>query len=94
LTVLVHAGDWRFFNVFFPKDFNQRRQYPLWIHIHGVYWATMGDISSQMGYTVPAMDATPNWDKIVEKYGDKAIIVYPQSTGDPFKRMVSLRRSC
>jgi hypothetical protein len=48
----------------------------------------MGDISAQMGYTVPAMDATPNWDKIVEKYGDKAIIVYPQSTGEPGKRNV------
>jgi hypothetical protein len=49
----------------------------------------MGDISSQMGFTVLAMDATANWDGIVEKYGDDFIIVYPQSTGDPFARMVS-----
>lgn len=49
----------------------------------------MGNISAKMGYTVPARDATAVWDTTVTgSLRDKAIIVYPQSTGDPFKRMV------
>jgi hypothetical protein len=58
--------------------------------MHGVYWATMGDISSQMGYTVPASDATPVWDTLATgAFRDKAVIVYPQATspgGDLNKR--------
>lgn len=34
---------------------------------------------------VNATDIIPVWDKAVERLGDKAVIVYPQSTGDPGK---------
>jgi hypothetical protein len=65
------------------------------MHIHGVYWGTMDDISRNMGWNVLAMDATANWDGLVgsDKVSNSAIVVYPQSTpspyADPSKRMVS-----
>ncbi|KAI8462535.1 MAG: hypothetical protein J3K34DRAFT_447686 [Monoraphidium minutum] len=85
-----HQGAWRVFNVFFPKDYTPDKKYPVWVHMHGVYWSDMGDISKQMGYTVPASDATPVWDTLATgKFRERAIIVYPQATspgGDMFKR--------
>jgi hypothetical protein len=66
------------------------------MHIHGVYWGSMDDISKQMGWNVLAMDATANWDGLVgsDKVQNSAIVVYPQSTPSPYedtsKRMVRL----
>jgi poly(3-hydroxybutyrate) depolymerase len=41
----------------------------------------MGDISRQMGYTVPSSDATPVWDTLATgPLRDSAVIVYPQAT--------------
>ena len=37
----------------------------------------------QVGGPVNATDIIPVWDLTLEKYGDQAIIVYPQSLGDP-----------
>ena len=84
----------RYFNVFLPAGFHTNRQYPVWMHIHGVYWGSMDDISKQMGWNVLAMDATANWDGLVgsDKVANSAIVVYPQSTPSPYedtsKRMV------
>jgi hypothetical protein len=57
------------------------------MHIHGVYWGTMDDISSRMGWNVLAMDATANWDGLVgsDKVQNSAIVVYPQSTPSPYE---------
>ena len=81
-TQTKNAGAERRFNVFFPRGYDAAKQrYPLWVHMHGVYWSTMGDISRQMGYTVPASDATPVWDTLATSWmRDKAVIVYPQAT--------------
>lgn len=84
----------RYFNVFLPAGFRSDRRYPVWMHIHGVYWGSMDDISRQMGWNVLAMDATANWDGLVgsDKVHNSAIVVYPQSTPSPYedtsKRMV------
>lgn len=86
----------RYFNVFLPAGFRSDRRYPVWMHIHGVYWGSMDDISRQMGWNVLAMDATANWDGLVgsDKVYNSAIVVYPQSTPSPYedtsKRMVRL----
>jgi hypothetical protein len=57
----------------------------------------MGDISKQMGYTVPASDATPVWDTLATgPHRDDVIIVYPQATspgGDLTKRTVRTSRA-
>lgn len=37
----------------------------------------------QVGHPVNATDIIPTWDKTVELFGSQAIIVYPQSLGDP-----------
>ena len=75
-------------NVFIPPSYDGRTKFPIWMHIHGVYWASMGDVSARAGYTVPAIDATPVWDTLADgELSKHALIVYPQSTGDPYKRM-------
>lgn len=87
----------RYFNVFLPAGYRDARRYPVWMHIHGVYWGSMDGISQRMGWNVLAMDATANWDGIVgsDKVYNSAIVVYPQSTPSPYtnpdQRMVSLR---
>jgi hypothetical protein len=43
----------------------------------------MGDIGQLVGKAVNGTDVIPKWDKTVELFGDRAIIVYPQSLGDP-----------
>lgn len=84
----------RYFNVFLPAGFRSDKRYPVWMHIHGVYWGSMDDISGRMGWNVLAMDATANWDGLVgsDKVYNSAIVVYPQSTPSPYedtsKRMV------
>eukprot|EP00878_Enallax_costatus_P030828 GHUV01033625.1.p1 GENE.GHUV01033625.1~~GHUV01033625.1.p1 ORF type:complete len:290 (+),score=9.71 GHUV01033625.1:166-1035(+) len=52
------------------------------MHLHGVFWNTMANIGQQLG-AIDATDIIPYWDKAVQQFGDKAIIVYPQSTGYP-----------
>ncbi|KIY93543.1 hypothetical protein MNEG_14418, partial [Monoraphidium neglectum] len=90
-TVAIrHQGGERTFNIFFPRTYDAAKKYPVWVHMHGVYWSDMGDISKQMGYTVPASDATPVWDTLATgPHRDDVIIVYPQATspgGDLTKR--------
>jgi len=90
----VNAEVTRTFNVFLPKGFKTTRTYPVWMHIHGVYWGSMDNISQRMGWNVLAMDATAGWDGLVgsSKVDNSAIVVYPQSTPspytDPSQRMV------
>jgi hypothetical protein len=43
----------------------------------------MGDIGQLVGKAVNGTDVIPKWDKTVELFGEKAIIAYPQSLGDP-----------
>jgi hypothetical protein len=43
----------------------------------------MGDIGQLVGRPVNGTDVIPKWDKAVELLGSQAIIVYPQSLGDP-----------
>lgn len=76
----------RYFNVFLPAGFRAGRRYPVWMHIHGVYWGSMDGISGRMGWNVLAMDATANWDGVVgsDKVYNSAIVVYPQSTPTPY----------
>lgn len=56
----------------------------------------MGNIGSQVGgWPVQAADATALWDKLVGGKAQReagAIVVYPQSTGDPNSRQVRGRR--
>jgi hypothetical protein len=85
----------RTFNVFLPAGYRNTRRYPVWMHIHGVYWGSMDNISQRMGWNVLAMDATANWDGVAgsDKVYNSAIVVYPQSTPSPYtnpdQRMVS-----
>lgn len=64
----------------------------MWIHLHGVFWRAMGGIGGQVnGWPVQAADATAVWDRLVGGRAQKeagAIIVYPQSLGDPNSRQV------
>ncbi|WIA11692.1 hypothetical protein OEZ85_011789 [Tetradesmus obliquus] len=76
----------RTFNVFLPAGYRNTRRYPVWMHIHGVYWGSMDNISQRMGWNVLAMDATANWDGVAgsDKVYNSAIVVYPQSTPSPY----------
>lgn len=84
----------RTFNVFLPDGFKASKQYPVWMHIHGVYWGSMDNLSQRMGWNVLAMDGTANWDGVVgsDKVRTSTIMVYPQSTPSPYtdpdRRMV------
>jgi hypothetical protein len=42
----------------------------------------MGGVGQQAGRPVQATDVIPKWDHAVELLGDRAIIVYPQATGE------------
>ncbi|GBF93297.1 hypothetical protein Rsub_06029 [Raphidocelis subcapitata] len=85
-----HQGKDRTANVYLPAGFDPWKSHPMWIHLHGVFWRAQGGIDKQVnGWPVEGADATALWDRIV---GGKAqteggaIIVYPQSLGDPNKR--------
>jgi hypothetical protein len=90
----------RSFNVFLPAGFRYNRRYPVWMHIHGVYWGSMDGISSRLGWNVLARDATAAWDGIVgsDKVYNSAIVVYLQSTPSPYtnpdQRMVRHGQAC
>lgn len=80
--------------VFFPPLYDPAaHKYPLWVHLHGIYFANMGHISQRMGYVVKATEAMPVWDTLATSdVRMKALIVYPQALspgGDDFKQTVS-----
>jgi len=60
------------------------------MHIHGVYWGSMDNITARMGFTVLASDATPIWDTLATAaYRETAVVVYPQALspgGDAMQR--------
>ncbi|GBF89407.1 hypothetical protein Rsub_01979 [Raphidocelis subcapitata] len=90
-VTILHQDRERTFNIFLPRAYDARAQkYPVWVHLHGVYWASMDDISARMGFTVQATEATPMWDTLsTGPYRDTAVAVYPQALppgGDAFKR--------
>jgi hypothetical protein len=38
----------RTFNVFLPHAFDAALTYPIWMHMHGVYWASMDNVRAQV----------------------------------------------
>ena len=88
----MRAGGWRLFNVYLPRGYDAHKPYPTWVHLHGVYWGTMDNISERMGFPVLATEATAVWDSLATgPYRDAAVIVYPQALapgGDTNKRTV------
>lgn len=42
------AGAERYVHVYFPPSYDGTSQWPIWVHLHGVFWATMGDIGKQV----------------------------------------------
>ncbi|KAI8475593.1 MAG: hypothetical protein J3K34DRAFT_40086 [Monoraphidium minutum] len=84
-----HQGMQRTANVYLPPGFKPSNRPPMWIHLHGVFWRAMGDIGKQVGgWPVQAADATALWDKLAGGKANRegAVVVYPQSLGDPDKR--------
>ncbi|WIA19613.1 hypothetical protein OEZ85_005551 [Tetradesmus obliquus] len=79
----THQGQGRYAHIYLPASYDGATQFPVWVHLHGVFWATMGDIGQLVGKAVNGTDVIPKWDKTVQLFGDRAIIVYPQSLGDP-----------
>lgn len=45
---MVYADRTRYVHIYFPKGYDGKTTYPLWIHLHGVFWATMGNITTQV----------------------------------------------
>lgn len=35
-------------HVYLPPAFDGTTQWPIWVHLHGVFWATMGDIGARV----------------------------------------------
>jgi hypothetical protein len=42
------AGRQRWAHVFLPKSYDGRKRFPMWVHLHGVFWASMGGIGQQV----------------------------------------------
>ncbi|GBF97532.1 hypothetical protein Rsub_10455 [Raphidocelis subcapitata] len=78
-----HNGLERYVHIYLPPTYDGKKTFPVWIHLHGVFWATMGGVGKAAGRPVNGTDVIPKWDLSVEKLGANAIIVYPQSGGDP-----------
>lgn len=79
-----HAGLGRYVHAYLPKGYDGgTTPYPLWVQLHGVFWSTMGDIGELTGRPVNATDVSPSWDAAIRRLDDAAVIVYPQSLGDP-----------
>lgn len=76
-----HQGRQRWAHVFLPKSYDGRKRFPMWMHLHGVFWASMGGIGQQVGGPVDGTDIIPVWDRTISQFGNQAIFVYPQSTG-------------
>lgn len=45
----LHAGAERYVHVYLPPSYDGSTQWPIWVHLHGVFWATMGDIGARVG---------------------------------------------
>lgn len=45
---LAAAGKGRYVRVFFPAAYDGTTTFPVWVHLHGVFWTTMGDIATQV----------------------------------------------
>lgn len=48
-STLAAAGRKRWAHVYLPPSYDGSKQFPLWVHLHGVYWATMDNISQKVG---------------------------------------------
>lgn len=35
-------------HVYLPPSYDGTTQWPIWVHLHGVFWATMGDIGARV----------------------------------------------
>ncbi|KAF8062893.1 VAD1 [Scenedesmus sp. PABB004] len=77
-----HDGLGRYVNVYLPPAYDGVTPFPVWVHLHGVFWSTMGDIGARVGRGVNGTDIIPDWDRSVALLGDRAVIAYPQSLGD------------
>lgn len=73
--------------MYLPPGYNANKRLPMWFQLHGNYWATMDDINKKVGYNPQATDVIPYWDVLVGRpAASQAILVYPQSSGDPLKK--------
>ncbi|KAI8471377.1 MAG: hypothetical protein J3K34DRAFT_520610 [Monoraphidium minutum] len=77
-----HQGRSRYVHVFLPPTYDGTKTFPIWIHLHGVFWATMGGATEQAGRPVNSTDIIPYWDQAVARLGNESIIAYPQAWGD------------
>jgi enterochelin esterase-like enzyme len=48
VTATAATGVERYVHVYLPSDFDGTTQWPIWVHLHGVFWATMGDIGQRV----------------------------------------------
>lgn len=53
------AGRKRWANVYLPSGYDGKRTYPLWTHLHGVFWQTMAGIGQQVGRRVDGSEIIP-----------------------------------
>lgn len=42
------TGAERYVHVYLPPSYDGSTQWPIWVHLHGVFWATMGDIGARV----------------------------------------------
>jgi hypothetical protein len=35
--------------VYLPSSYDGSKRFPLWVHLHGVFWNTMDNISQKVG---------------------------------------------
>lgn len=84
---IQHQGSARKVNVYLPNNYNPSRAYPMWVQLHGNFWATMGGINTQVGFNPDAAEVTPVWDKTAgTSLAANTILVYPQSSGWPTQK--------
>lgn len=48
LLTLCPSDQERYVHVYLPPAFDGTTQWPIWVHLHGVFWATMGDIGARV----------------------------------------------
>lgn len=47
-TLHTAVGRKRFAHVFLPDSYDGSKKFPLWVHLHGVFWATMSNVAEQV----------------------------------------------
>jgi hypothetical protein len=75
-STLLFAGAERYVHVYLPPAYDGATQWPIWVHLHGVFWATMGDIGARVSVlgTTAAAGAAAAVKPVAAVFGERATV--------------------